>query len=693
MKNFRKDVFRLGWLDFSLSALASCLAVFSVGMGLRQVDVAWFLIAFIVVGTFISFLITRVLPERLAWISGMVYSVVAILCVIYVQPLNAMLPMGGFPAQLVIAAALAWMIAIGSFLTWRDSTIVFQAVPCIALFGLVGAWDTYDAAPFAFFGFLLCFATLFARAHGRIMMVQAQESGYTPAGGTSILAAAADVAASLYESLKQGPWRWMAGPEWALGSAAVIILLSVLGAPVFQSSVQGVAGLVRLNVPQATPTLTPASNPFTASASGNVNVGQGPRNNLQKKPVFTIATSDQRPRYLRQRTYDEYTGRGWRQVDEFASRAVMSAAIQDLTSFMNRSRLQIEPYEKVGFEVRFIEGFQEFVPIPGDIEFLNDSFNFMRLQDGGIRLAQQGNRTDRVSGVVRVPPFGAPAGAVVRGDMERYAREGGNRATDRVRALTLEVIANATTDYDKVQAIKQAVASRITYDLTAAGVPSGSDPVDWALFEGRKGYCDLFATSVVVMSRIAGLPARYVTGYYPALGIKDKQKRWVLHQSEAHAWAEVYFEGQGWVPVDATEGAQGVGTPNAEESLLEKEWVRVGLILLGGLAIVMTPVTVNYIVRKRRPVKDPLRSAVGKHYAVFVSAMEHRSGKPKRPSQTPTEYLETIAEHLGDEVSDARTLNDQYVAALYSAEHVPAESLAALQSSTQDLRRRLRHRR
>lgn len=693
MKKFRKDVFRLGWLDFSLSALASSLAVFSVGMGLRQVEVAWFLITIIGIGTIVSFLITRILPDRWAWISGLLYTILAVGSVVYVQPLNAILPMGGFPIQLVIAAALAWMVAAGSFLTWRDSTIVFQAVPCIALFGLVGAWDTYNAAPFAFFGFLLCFATLFARAHGRIMMVQAQESGFTPAGGTSILATASDVASTLYESLKQGPWRWMAGPEWALGSAAVIIFLSVLGAPVFQSSVQGVAGFVSINVPQATPSLSAASQPFVPGSTGSVSVGQGPRPNMQRKPVFAIAMSDKRPRYLRQRTYATYSGRGWAQVGDFPTRAAMSQALRDTGSFMNRTRREIDPYDKVGFEIEFIDGYQESIPVPGDLEFLNNSNRYVWREDGSIRLAETSGQTRRVSGVVRVAPFGSEPVNAIHNDMERYSRDFGARATERVRSLALEVTSRATTDYAKVLAIKQAVSSRIVYDLQSAGVPAGRDPADWVLFEGRRGYCDLFATSVVVMARAVGLPSRYVTGYYPALGVQDRNKRWIIHQSEAHAWAEVYFEGLGWVVVDATEGAQGVGRENSGESWLEKDWVRVGLVIIGGLTIALGPVGVAHWLRKRRPVKDPVRAAIGRQYELFAAAMEKRSGKPKRPSQTPSEYLATVFTQLGDDADDVVDLNQQFVEALYSPGGTTPEALAAIQASTRDLRRRLRHRR
>lgn len=687
MKNFRRDVFQLGWLDFGLSALASSFALFSVGMGLRQVEVAWFLMAFVVVGTIVSWGASRVVPDRYAWVAGLVYTFVAVASVVYVQPLNAILPMGGFPAQLVIAAALAWMIAVGSFLTWRDSTIVFQAVPSIALFGLVGAWDTFAQAPFAFFGFLLCFATLFARAHGRVMMLQAQESGYAPTGGSSILVSASDLASTFYENLKQGPWRWMAGPEWALGSAAVIIMLSVLGAPLFQSSVQAVAGRVQFTVPQSAPALTPSSSAFTPSATGSVNVGQGPRNNLQRKPVFRIRMSDRRPRYLRQRTYDSYTGRGWRQVGDFTSQAVMNQAIQSERSFMNRSRLQIDPHEKINFELRFIDGYQESVPLPGELDFLNNNQFFARREDGSVRLLDSSGRVDRVDGVVRVPVSTDVPINAVPDDMENYRRDFGTRPTDRVRALALQVVANAKTDYEKALAIKQEVSSRITYDLKAAGVPAGSDAVDWALFEGRRGYCDLFASAVVVMARSAGLPARYATGFYPALGVRDERGRWILHQSEAHAWAEIYFEKHGWVAIDATEGAQGVGDPTAEQSLLEQEWVRVILFAAGGLAVVLAPVGIAYISRKRRPVKDPVRTAMGKHYGRFVSAIERHTGKPKRPSQTPQEYFETVRELLGDHAAEAQVLTQAYTEAMYGPGGSSAERLAQLQAATLAFRR------
>lgn len=79
----------------------------------------------------------------------------------------------------------------------------------------------------------------------------------------------------------------------------------------------------------------------------------------------------------------------------------------------------------------------------------------------------------------------------------------------------------------------------------------GRDGVDEFLFEARAGFCEHFAASFVVLMRAAGIPARVVTGYQGA----EQQPEafdWVVRQSDAHAWAEVWIASQGWVRVDPT---------------------------------------------------------------------------------------------------------------------------------------------
>ena len=79
----------------------------------------------------------------------------------------------------------------------------------------------------------------------------------------------------------------------------------------------------------------------------------------------------------------------------------------------------------------------------------------------------------------------------------------------------------------------------------------GPDPMDEFLFETRRGFCEHYAAAFTLLMRAAGLPARVVTGY---LGgeLNPVDRYLVVRQSDAHAWAEVWLEGEGWRRVDPT---------------------------------------------------------------------------------------------------------------------------------------------
>jgi len=79
----------------------------------------------------------------------------------------------------------------------------------------------------------------------------------------------------------------------------------------------------------------------------------------------------------------------------------------------------------------------------------------------------------------------------------------------------------------------------------------GENSVDDFLFRTRRGFCEHFAAAFVVLMRNAGIPARVVTGYQG--GERNPVDGYlVVRQSDAHAWAEVWLEGRGWVRVDPT---------------------------------------------------------------------------------------------------------------------------------------------
>ncbi len=79
----------------------------------------------------------------------------------------------------------------------------------------------------------------------------------------------------------------------------------------------------------------------------------------------------------------------------------------------------------------------------------------------------------------------------------------------------------------------------------------GEHPVDEFLFSTRSGFCEHYASSFVFLMRAAGVPARVVTGYQGG-EINPADHYLMVRQADAHAWAEVWLERQGWVRIDPT---------------------------------------------------------------------------------------------------------------------------------------------
>jgi len=117
-------------------------------------------------------------------------------------------------------------------------------------------------------------------------------------------------------------------------------------------------------------------------------------------------------------------------------------------------------------------------------------------------------------------------------------------------ALAQTLRQRAGSDADFVQATLEYLRSGgFVYTLTPETL--GADAVDDFLFDTRAGFCGHYASAFVTLMRAAQVPARVVTGY---LGgewnpIGDY---FLVRQSDAHAWAEVWLEGRGWTRIDPT---------------------------------------------------------------------------------------------------------------------------------------------
>ncbi|WP_285162866.1 transglutaminase family protein [Shewanella goraebulensis] len=89
------------------------------------------------------------------------------------------------------------------------------------------------------------------------------------------------------------------------------------------------------------------------------------------------------------------------------------------------------------------------------------------------------------------------------------------------------------------------------YFYTLSPPPIGGDQVDDFLFENKAGFCSHYASALVFMARSSGIPARMVAGYQGG-EYNPKAGYYSIYQYMAHAWTEVWFEGQGWVRFDPT---------------------------------------------------------------------------------------------------------------------------------------------
>jgi transglutaminase-like putative cysteine protease len=130
---------------------------------------------------------------------------------------------------------------------------------------------------------------------------------------------------------------------------------------------------------------------------------------------------------------------------------------------------------------------------------------------------------------------------------------------ERVVELAEEITKDKTTWLEKAQAIEKYFRSNeFVYDQTNVAVPDDDqDYVDQFLFETQRGYCDNFSTSMVVMMRSVGIPARWVKGYTEGEYIdtlESGRRLYEVTNNNAHSWVEGYFPGVGWVPFEPTQG-------------------------------------------------------------------------------------------------------------------------------------------
>jgi len=252
----------------------------------------------------------------------------------------------------------------------------------------------------------------------------------------------------------------------------------------------------------------------------------------------------------------------------------------------------------------------------------------------------------------------------------------------RVRALAREITTSRPTTFDKIRAIESWLGAHTRYSLDAPLSRRGVDVVDDFLFRSRVGWCEQIASSLVVLARSAGLPARVATGFVP--GRRDALTgRFVVRERDAHAWAEIFFPGIGWQGFDPTASVPLAGdakTGGSWVSGLRRHGAPLVLVAVGiVLAMVYAP-TLRHRLRRRRA----RRASWGGRTLEHLERLGRRSGRARALSETPREYAHALAERLG--APDLDDVGAAVDADAFSPAGAPEEARVAAEAVLTSLR-------
>lgn len=265
--------------------------------------------------------------------------------------------------------------------------------------------------------------------------------------------------------------------------------------------------------------------------------------------IAALGMSSAPAHYWRSITYDWYFGRGWATTgtEEIEYEAGEVA---------NPFEPEDEPnYRRVRQNVRLVgEDMGWLVYVSGELMSVDEPYRVSwRVGDEVFAATTEAvtYRADSFIPVVSEEELRSASTDYPDWLLERYLRLPDD-VPERVKSLARDLTATPPTPYDRAKAI-ESYLREFPYTLNVPQPGLQEDIADFFLFELQRGYCDYYATSMVVLARSAGLPARLVVGYIT--GTYDSTNaRYIITEADAHAWPEIYFPGYGWIEFEPTGG-------------------------------------------------------------------------------------------------------------------------------------------
>ena len=264
------------------------------------------------------------------------------------------------------------------------------------------------------------------------------------------------------------------------------------------------------------------------------------------------------------------------------------------------------------------------------------------------------------AGVVRAFPQEPPDLVHLRAGPHPRFRIAGPTAYDLVVpdeiAAALEEIAGrwteqTTTPAEKLAAIRLKLEQDYRYSLSFERDHPGLDPVLDFLLNNPQGHCEYFASAMALLSRVSGIPARFVTGYLPTER-NPFSGHWVVRERHAHAWVEAHLPGRGWVTVDPSPIDSFEGRPPATTAWLPAlldlavlGWQKNGPVALSVLLLVIfVGIQIARLLRRAGPHRrrGPVQEGPPSYVAKVLGRLRDW-GVPHREAES----LEAYARRLG----------------------------------------------
>ena len=446
-------------------------------------------------------------------------------------------------------------------------------------------------------------------------------------------------------------------------------------------------------------------------------LGSGPE--LSKHIVMTVRTGELSPRppipnpppvprhYWREVTYDRYIGTGWlsNPVVEDSYEANEPLLKMGTTGYRIVEQ-EVTNHEDLGGRLHWT-GSLITVNLPSEVAWRSrpDKPSALDPLGGADMLGAispgASYRATSIEPIVDEKKLRA-AGSNYPAGIDRYLQLP-DSTPERVLALARDLTASEPTPFDRALAIETYLRKTYPYTLDVPRPPLGVDVADYFLFDLKKGYCDYYATAMVVLARAAGLPARFVSGY--ASGTYDSETaQYLVTEANAHSWAEIFFPGIGWVEFEPTAGLPGIDrsvqpavhTPpnstdeanqenvstlflDAVKSSLGKFAMGLGIII----AIAWAALWIESLLLARMPVNKGL--------TIIYRRMERLGGKVTGPGEAETPYefssrlisrLDSISHHgwqsslLRPAATAVELITQDYVSSTFSAHILPRASMS-----------------